>query len=527
MSFRVHSKDLLGRVGTLTTKSGAFETPHMFPVLDPNHRLLDPQFFNRVGIKAVMTNSYLLKRGRPNSGAIDVHQTLGTTETVATDSGAYQILEYGKVNVEPDEIIQFQERINTDIGVILDIPTGFRSTPERARWTVDETVRRADQALKVRTRDDILWMGPVQGGVHLKEVARSASEMSRREFPIYALGSPTELMESQRYDILVEMIIAAKTALPKSKPLHLFGAGHPALFPFLVALGCDLFDSAAYALYARAGRYLTSEGTQLLPEMVEFSCTCPACVETSPSEVLGSDPTERELRLAQHNLWACFSELRRIREAIRRGRLWELLETRSRVHPSLADCFERIRSHASILEPSTPSVKPHGIFHLGLSSEDRPEVVRYQKRIMPSVVERRKLALLLPGRWRRPFHEDPRYGVIVNHFDNDPRISICFYSTWWGAVPIELDETFPIAQTEGRDLGDPDRYGSKAEHVVRFVKTAQPNRIILVSHGDFGRVVATEIVKAVGTKKVSVIDGEKLKPLMIIKAAERRLAKRS
>lgn len=525
MSFRVHSKDLLGRVGTLTSKSGAFETPHMFPVLDPNHRLLEPQFFDRAAIKAVMTNAYLLKRSKKVSDVSDVHETLRTRRTVATDSGAYQILEYGGVNVKPNEIIRYQESINTDIGVILDIPTGFRSTPERARWTVDETVRRADQALKFTTRKDILWMGPIQGGVHIEEVRRSAAEMSLREFPIYALGSPTELMESQRFDILVEMIIAAKTVLPKSKPFHLFGAGHPALFPFLVALGCDTFDSAAYALYARVGRYLTSEGTQLLPEIAEFACTCPACVDTSPSELLIADPGERELRLTQHNLWACFSELRRIREAIRRGRLWELLEVRSRVHPSFADCFERIRSHASFLEESTPSVKPHGIFHLGDSSENRPEVVRYHSSIMNSIVEKRKLVLLLPGRWRRPFHEDPRYQVVVNHFDEDPKISICFYSPWWGAVPIELDETFPIAQTEGRDLSEPDSYDSKAEHVARFVETSRSKGVIVVSHGDFGRVVASKIVKTVGRKMVTVIDGEKLKPLGIIRTAKRRVAR--
>src|SRR2546422_2621840 len=189
------------------------------------------------------------------------------------------------------------------------------------------------------TRNDILWMGQVQGGIHLKEVERSAREMAKRDFAIYALGSPTELMETQRYDVLVDMIVAAKKALPKGKPFHLFGAGHPVLFPFLVALGCDLFDSAAYALYARAGRYLTSEGTQLLGDVVEFACPCPACVGISPSEVLKAAPKEREARLVQHNLWACFSELRRIREAIRRVRLWECLEARSRVHPALLVCF--------------------------------------------------------------------------------------------------------------------------------------------------------------------------------------------
>src|SRR5437870_12210497 len=334
MSFEVHCKDLLGRIGTINTKSGAFPTPHMFPVLDPHHRILGRKFFDRVGINAVMTDADLLKRGRQGLDPVDVHGTLDYPNTVATDSGAYQILEYGYVGVTPEEIVAYQEKINTDIGVILDFPTGFKSDPSRARWTVDETVRRADQALEVITRKDILWVGPVQGGVHLKEVERSARLIADRDFDIYALGSPTELMENQRYDLLVDMIVAAKRTLPKGKPFHLFGAGHPVLFPFLVALGCDLFDSAAYALYARAGRYLTSEGTQLLDDIVEFACPCPACVGISPSEVLKAAPKEREARLVQHNLWACFSELRRIREAIRRGRLWEWSDSRPRANPA-------------------------------------------------------------------------------------------------------------------------------------------------------------------------------------------------
>ncbi len=349
MSFQVHGKDLLGRIGTIKTKSGAFATPHMFPVLDPHHRILGREFFDRAGIHAVMTNAYLLKRGLQGLDPVDVHRTLDYPGTVATDSGAYQMLEYGHVGVTPEEIVGYQEKINTDIGVILDVPTGFRSDPSRARWTVDETVRRADRALEVITRKDILWVGPIQGGVHLEEVERSAREMAKRNFFIYALGSPTELMETQRYDVLVDMIMAAKKALPTGKPFHLFGAGHPVLFPFLVALGCDLFDSAAYALYARAGRYLTSEGTQLLGDMVEFACTCPACVDASPEEFMRTEVKEGDTRLVQHNLWTCFSELRRIREAIRKGRLWELLELRSHAHSALKECFDLIRQYFLIL----------------------------------------------------------------------------------------------------------------------------------------------------------------------------------
>jgi 7-cyano-7-deazaguanine tRNA-ribosyltransferase len=523
MSFQVHGKDLLGRIGTIKTKSGAFATPHMFPVLDPHYRTLGKEFFDRVGINAVMTNAYLLKRGRQGLDPVDVHGTLDYPRTVATDSGAYQILEYGHVGVTPEEIVGYQEKINTDIGVILDVPTGFRSDPKRARWTVDETVRRADRALEVITRRDILWVGPVQGGVHLKEVQRSAREMAKRDFEIYALGSPTELMETQRYDLLVDMIVAAKKGLPKGKPFHLFGAGHPVLFPFLVALGCDLFDSAAYALYARAGRYLTPEGTQLLGDMVEFVCPCPACVDTSPERMMRSQDKEGETRLVQHNLWVCFSELRRTREAIRKGRLWELLELRSYAHPALKECFSRICHYAEILERSTPAVKPHGIFYLGLSSDNRPEKLRFVSRLPRSVEERRKLVLVLPGRWRRPFHEDPRYESIAKSFDDHPKVSICFYSLSWGPVPIELDETFPIAQTEGPDAEDSVVYQERAKSVSEFIRGLRPRSVVLVSDGDYGRAMTTELSKTFGKRVLSILNGNKLKPDAIVKSVEKKL----
>src|SRR6266581_220281 len=359
--FQVQSKDLLGRVGTVRTKGGTFQTPHMFPVVDPNRKMFSQDFFQSLGVHAIMTNAYLHRRARiAQPGRENIHETLGFKETVATDSGAYQILQYGRVEVKPGEIVRYQEEIDTDIAVILDVPTGFHSDPARSEWTVTETIRRADEALSLRTRDDVLWVGPIQGGVHLSQVARSAREMGKRDFAIYALGSPTELMESQRFEVLVDMILTAKKEIPANKPLHLFGAGHPAMFPFFVALGCDLFDSAAYALYARSGRYLTSDGTQELAEIEEFSCMCRICDSITPEELRHLDTPEREQLLSKHNLLACFSELHRIREAIRRGHLWELLEHRAYANPAFKKFLAKIIQHSSLLEQFTPTVKPRG-----------------------------------------------------------------------------------------------------------------------------------------------------------------------
>ena len=47
------------------------------------------------------------------------------------------------------------------------------------------------------------------------------------------------------------------------------GAGHPMIFALCVAMGCDLFDSAAYILYAEGDRFLTTRGTIKLENMTD------------------------------------------------------------------------------------------------------------------------------------------------------------------------------------------------------------------------------------------------------------------
>lgn len=496
----------------------------MFPVVDPNRNLFSHDFFKRLGVHAIMTNAYLHRRARTRlKEPENVHETLGFKETVATDSGAYQILEYGKVGVEPREIIRYQEDIDTDIGVILDFPTGFYSDLSRSAWTVTETIKRADEALRLRTRDDILWVGPIQGGVHLAQVARSAREMGSRDFAIHALGSPTELMESQRFEILVDMILTAKREIPPSRPLHLFGAGHPAMFSFFVAMGCDLFDSAAYALYARTNRYLTSDGTSQIEDMVEFPCLCEACAGRTPRGVARLSFPEREKILSHHNLQACFSELSRIREAIRNGRLWDLLELRAHAHPAFKRCLTRIAAYSKELERHTPVIKPHGIFYFGNLTDKRPEIQRYRSRLRRVPLTSQTLVLLLPGRWRRPYREDPRYRSIVVRFQDEEKISIVFYSIPFGPVPLELDESYPVAQTESLDSQDKAEYRLKSELVAGFIGRLKPRLVVIATEGDYGRMVAEEILKLLPKSKVSVIPGEKLKPPTFISTVKKKL----
>src|SRR4030043_38392 len=109
MSFEIKDKDLLARIGKLETKSGIVETPLLFPVINPAEKGL--------------------------------HSFLDFDRVIMTDSGAYQILVYGDVEVSPAEIVEYQERIGSDIATILDIPTGWKVPKEHAAETVNETLK--------------------------------------------------------------------------------------------------------------------------------------------------------------------------------------------------------------------------------------------------------------------------------------------------------------------------------------------------------------------------------------------------
>lgn len=316
----------------------------LLPVVNPNSQIIPAKNLRETfGFEALITNSYLVwRKFREQPDLPKIHELLNFDGVVETDSGAYQILQYGDVEVRPNEIVQFQERLDSDIAVILDVPTGPEASKERARWTIEETLRRADQALKAVLCVDILWVGPVQGGMHADLVAYSAREMAKRDFSIYVLGSPTPVMEQYRYDVLVDMIMAAKANLPADRPLHLFGAGHPMMFALAVALGCDIFDSASYALFARNGRYMTTQGTSKIEDLEYFPCNCSACHNKSPDDVRKLLRMDRDRFLASHNLHTCVGELQTIKQAIVDGRLWELIETRSRTHPALQVAFKRM-----------------------------------------------------------------------------------------------------------------------------------------------------------------------------------------
>jgi 7-cyano-7-deazaguanine tRNA-ribosyltransferase len=489
MSFEIREKDLMGRIGRLRTKSGTVETPALLPVVNPAIQPIPPRKIrDEFGFEALITNAYILKqrfRDEPTLGGL--HRFLNFDGAIMTDSGAYQILIYGDVQASPEEMVSYQEQIDADVATILDIPTGWEISEEHAARTVRETLKRARRLFKIKTRDDVLWVGPVQGGRYLDLVAKSARDMGKLPFDIHALGSPTEVMERYRFDVLVAMIMAAKMNMPLDRPLHLFGAGHPFMFALAVALGCDLFDSAAYALYARENRYMTENGTHRLNELTYFPCACPRCSRSTPKNVLELDRGQRLSFLAEHNLYVCGAEMRRVKQAMKDGRLWEHVEMRAHAHPALLQALRSFSKYEQTLEKNSPATKNRGLFSFNSISLMRPEVVHHRRILTQRYTkpEDAKTLLLMPQTQTKPYHKSREYKQIARILrrqeQGDNQVHVCFYAAPFGVIPEELDEVYPLSQHETVVPPDDETVEYVADQVADYVTRMSYKSVILIN----------------------------------------------
>ena len=404
--FEIREVDLAGRTGKLYTSHGVIETPAFFPVVDVLRQELPLEDIRRIGFNQIITNAYLLYRrfGRRVVEA-GLHRFLGWDGPVMTDSGAYQLLEYGRVLIEQEEVVEYQARIGSDIAVILDIPTGDASR-EEAEASVEETIRRAREAIPLVSKfSDTLWVLPVQGGRHLDLVRRSAEAARQLSeyYSVYAIGSPTVFLERYKYGLVLEIVAAAKRILPGGKPVHLFGAGHPLLIPYAVALGIDMFDSASYILYARDGRFFTDFGVERLERADLIYDPCLGYIDAR--DLSEAPPSERTRKLALHNLCMIRKSIEETKTAIREGRLWELLEALSKHHPSTYESLISIINNIDIIERSAPRVKGivRGVKAYDLQSYMNPRLSYYRRRLADTrypIADGRPIMIL-------PYPEEP------------------------------------------------------------------------------------------------------------------------
>ncbi|TXT63895.1 MAG: tRNA-guanine(15) transglycosylase [Promethearchaeota archaeon] len=490
MKFEIFDTDALGRVCEFEFKKKKILTPTLFPVIHPYNNLLKPAEIKNLGFNNIFTNAYILYQNEEERKKVlekGIHEYLDFDGLIATDSGAFQQYMYHneEIMISPYEIEEFEERIGSDLPVILDAPVQPTDEYEEAQKKVNLSIQRAKDNIKRRTQK-CCWMGPIHGSLYPDLLKKSSIEMSNLDFGVYALGGLVKYFLDYRFNSIIQILTLAKHYLNPDKPIHMFGLGLPQFFSLAVAFGCDLMDSAAYILYAKDNRYFSLiTGTAHLDELKEFPCVCPICSTHTPEELLKCENEVKIKLLAQHNLSLSLLELKTIRQAIREGKLWQLVEERVRSHPSLVNALSSLKKLAPAFEIYEKIYKPHGQILSSFESKYRPLIYRYQRR--------------LQNRYRIPHHV--KYLILFPQFDvkgtqsplslewlrildNNqiiPRkyIHCIFFSEFFGIIPIELINTYPMGQHEAiwyEDFSN-NLYHKLQKSIIRYINQSSSTYI--------------------------------------------------
>jgi len=390
--FEIRYRDIAGRVGILEVNGKKVETPFIFPVINPN-RIIIPieEIKNDFKIKTIIVNAYILYKNENLREKVlkkGIHKFLNFNGIIETDSGSYQMLHYKKeIEVNNEEIVKFQINIKSDIINVLDIPTDIDADYNTAKNDLQKTIDRIKEGLDIKRKLNFsgLINGAIQGGVYMDLRRESAINVSKMDIDIYAIGTIVPYLINYNFKDLFELIMEARILLPMNKPVHLFGVGHPLIIPLSVALGCDIFDSASYALYAYDKRIITPFGTLRLNRLKNITIETPKKIYYL-DELYEMEKEEMIKVIAEHNLYTLIKEIEIVKDAVKNQYLWDLVFIKAHSHYEVYKATKFVlEKYYEWLKHLDPIRKKTGIKYFGDLLELRTDIKRAMERLKERV----------------------------------------------------------------------------------------------------------------------------------------------
>jgi queuine tRNA-ribosyltransferase len=382
-SFEVTHTHGAARRGVLTTPHGRVETPAFMAVGTQGavkavtHRDLDD-----LGAPIILANTYhlYLRPGAARIGAFGgLHAFIGWQKPILTDSGGYQVfslasrrtvheegatfrshLDGSEHLLTPESAVDIQAQLGSDIAMVLDECLEHPASHDRARESLERTLRWAKRGrehflrLKDRaqsasnstnptnlTNPGQAQFGIIQGGTFADLRKRSVEETVAIGFDAYAIGG---LSVGEPIPEMYDMTEQTAPLLPADRPRYLMGVGTPIDLVESVSRGIDMFDCVLPTRNARNGQLFTSTGRLNIknaefaddPRPLDERCGCYTCRTFSRAYLrhlfMAQEMTAGTLNTL-HNLYFYLDTMRRIREAIVFSTLEEVRQEYRRIFP--------------------------------------------------------------------------------------------------------------------------------------------------------------------------------------------------
>ncbi len=245
---------------------------------------------------------------------------------------------------------------------------------------------------------------------------------------------------------LTEFIIRLREKIGYQKVIYLPSFGDPSGLALLTYLSIDLFDSTPAIIAARNNTLLFENGKFQKEELEELPCCCPICSK------LKKKPLELKFQeILNHNYFSLQTEVKHIRNAISIGEIRNLVENRIRANPHFTAILKNLdKNYYDFLEKRTPIQNTGRLIATTKESSQRPEIIRFQKRIFNRYKKPNsaKILLLLPCSAKKPYSSSKSHIMFKKQIitTNNPYvIHEVIVTSPLGIVPRELEIVYPAA----------------------------------------------------------------------------------
>lgn len=329
------------RAGTLHTPHGPVPTPIFMPVgTQASVKGVMPRdLLEDVNAPIILANTYHLYL-RPGHETVrelgGLHRFMQWPRPILTDSGGFQVFSLSELRKVKAHGVEFQSHLNgdrhtftpestvdvqlalgSDIMMVLDECTEYPATYERAKSSMELSIRWARQAFahyrgprEEKTNTHALFP-IVQGGMYRDLRLQCTEALLGLEAYGYAIGG---LSVGEPRPESLAMVEAVAPLLPEKKPRYVMGVGLPEELPEYVARGVDMMDCVMPSRNARNGCLFTRQGRLIIknakykadPRPLDEQCGCYTCRNFSRAYL-------RHLFLAQEILFSTLATIHNLR----------------------------------------------------------------------------------------------------------------------------------------------------------------------------------------------------------------------
>jgi queuine tRNA-ribosyltransferase len=356
VQFELLAIDGNARRGRLTFPRGSVETPAFMPVgTYGTVKAMTPEELRETGSEIILGNTFHLML-RPGVEVVrlhgGLHRFMHWDGPILTDSGGFQVFSLAEgrqvseegvhfrspvngdaVFLGPEESIDVQHALDADVVMIFDECTAFPCPEERARESMQLSLRWALRCVERHGDHSAALFGIIQGGMYPALRAESLAGLREMEFDGYAIGG---LSVGEPAEEMLGILDFTAAQMPADRPRYLMGVGTPEDLVEAVRRGMDMFDCVMPTRNARNGQLFTSTGVIRIRNAehrnstaaVDPDCPCYTCRNYTRAYLHHLDRTNEILgaRLnTRHNLHYYQDLMRGIRAAIAGQRLQQFV----------------------------------------------------------------------------------------------------------------------------------------------------------------------------------------------------------